>query len=559
MTAGNSLRSARSALLPLLGAGALLLSASCAAEPGPERTLESRRGPFADLETLGRVTIHDPARSVDGVHLTFFRQRTPVLLDTNGRIVHAWPDVRARSRMRLLPDGGLLVFGVGRSVMELDWEGHLRWQRRFRDALPHHDLIRLTNGNTLLLTRAPGAATDDLVELDRTGRTVSVWRSAEHLASELPRRSGGPGDITHLNSVQELPDNPWFEAGDERFRPGNLLVSARNLNALYILDRRTGEPVWRYDHELDLQHEASMIGPGLPNHGKILLFDNAYRGRYRYRRTEIREIDPRDGRTTWSWTDQGFWSPTSGVQQPVGRGNVLVTSTRGGRVFEVDRDGEIVWQWIPPFDPVRTARYPWDHCPQLAHLARGERRRVVPAPGYRHVDPPIYRFARRRDLRRAHVAGETRRILVTNDRCADLVLPAEPTLETAFGLHPRRPGTGTRNAAAFAAWIETEGSRPIDLLRETLGPAGPREASRTLSLGPWAARSVRLCLDADVLGAAAGEPSEQVAWWQAPVIRDAAGPESVAAELDPDDDPEALSDEEREAQVEHLRALGYVD
>ena len=48
----------------------------------------------------------------------------------------------------------------------------------------------------------------------------------------------------------------------------------------------------------------------------------------------------------------------------------MVTSSRGGRVFEVTRDGRIVWQWTPSYLPMRDARYPYDHCPQLAKLDR---------------------------------------------------------------------------------------------------------------------------------------------------------------------------------------------
>ena len=59
--------------------------------------------------------------------------------------------------------------------------------------------------------------------------------------------------------MYELPPNRWFDAGDERFRPGNILVSARNLNAIFIIDKTSGEVVWRYSDGLDYQHEAIMV------------------------------------------------------------------------------------------------------------------------------------------------------------------------------------------------------------------------------------------------------------------------------------------------------------
>ncbi len=538
-----------------------LLATACRQESEPARTAGSRLAPFAEIESLGEVTIHDPGRSVDGVNLVFYRQRIPVLMDNDGRIVHAWPTLRTMSRLRLLPDGGLLALGAGRSVLEVDWEGRLRWQRRFDETLPHHDVIRLTNGNTLLLTRLRGSATDDLMELDGAGNTVWTWRSADHLEGEFHRRTGGRGDITHLNSVQEIPDNPWFRAGDSRFRPGNLLLSARNLNVVLLVDRRTGELLWTYDDRLDLQHEALMIGPGLPGSGRILIFDNGYRGRFRHRRSEIREIDPRDRSTTWSWSDGSFFSPTSGVQQPLPGGNILVTSTRGGRVFELDRSGEIVWQWIPPSDPVRTARYPWTHCPQLAELGPRPRHRVEPEADAEWVDPPAYRFARRADLE-GRRGKSTRRLLASNHHCADLHLPARPLLELTFGVLPpgRRPERVRRGAVAFAAWIESPSApRPFDLLREVLGPGPPRAATRSISLEPWGPGPVRLCVDAELVGHDPDKPTRGIAWWEAPVIRDAARPTSPAAGEAATPEAAALTEDEREAQLEHLRVLGYVD
>ena len=55
-------------------------------------------------------------------------------------------------------------------------------------------------------------------------RTTRFWRSTR-------------ANRTHMNSVQELPPNPLFDRGHEALRPGNILVSARNLNTLYIVAR----------------------------------------------------------------------------------------------------------------------------------------------------------------------------------------------------------------------------------------------------------------------------------------------------------------------------------
>ena len=47
-----------------------------------------------------------------------------------------------------------------------------------------------------------------------------------------------------------------------------------------------------------------------------------------------------------------FFSAVQGAAQALPNGNVLVTESTKGRVFEVTRDGEIVWEF---WNPDRTA------------------------------------------------------------------------------------------------------------------------------------------------------------------------------------------------------------
>src|SRR5437764_611556 len=119
------------------------------------------------------------------------------------------------------------------------------------------------------------------------------------LHDALGPHAAHPGDVTHISSLQELPDNPWYQAGDRRFRPGNLLLSARNLNLLFIVDRQSGEVVWHHTADLDRQHEARMNGPRLPNPGRILVFNNRLGSFWGDHRSELLEIDPRDGAVRW--------------------------------------------------------------------------------------------------------------------------------------------------------------------------------------------------------------------------------------------------------------------
>ena len=50
----------------------------------------------------------------------------------------------------------------------------------------------------------------------------------------------------HTNTIQPLPGNRRFDVGDVRFRPGNVLASGRSLGFIFMIDKESGDIVWRY-------------------------------------------------------------------------------------------------------------------------------------------------------------------------------------------------------------------------------------------------------------------------------------------------------------------------
>lgn len=45
----------------------------------------------------------------------------------------------------------------------------------------------------------------------------------------------------HINSMSTLGPNHWYDEGDERFHPDNIIFDARNANILGIIDKKKGE------------------------------------------------------------------------------------------------------------------------------------------------------------------------------------------------------------------------------------------------------------------------------------------------------------------------------
>ncbi|HEY5296153.1 MAG TPA: arylsulfotransferase family protein, partial [Gaiellaceae bacterium] len=109
-----------------------------------------------------------------------------------------------------------------------------------------------------------------LQEVDvRTGKVLLEWQSLDHVPiTETYSPVLDPFDYFHLNSIDVDPLD------------GNLIISARNTSAIYKLDRKTGEVLWRLngrssDFQLGLdapfmyQHDARMH-----TDGTLTLFDD---------------------------------------------------------------------------------------------------------------------------------------------------------------------------------------------------------------------------------------------------------------------------------------------
>ncbi len=467
---------------------------------------EAAKDLYLDLPQLNPtewVERYDPERCYNGYSLVLYRRELPLLIAMNGQIVHQWPQVRAIARAILTPDGRLAVIGRDDAIKEYDWEGELTWSFRFHDQddLPHHDLTQLSNGNYLVLAQAMKSKTDILREVDRQGKVVWEWRADEHLDSHFKDRNP-VHDPTHFNSVREIPPNQWFNGGDERFRPGNILVSARHLNTVLIIAKQSREIVWKYSQDLDFQHEAIMIPAGLPGAGNIVVFNNGNHNRQAYRQSSVVIIDPLATRTLQEYRAEGFFSSVAGTAQPLANGNLLISSSEGGRVFEVADDGAVVWQWQPPFLPMRATRYGPAHCPQLARIARLDRPTPV-RPSNRHpfIDIELYALALPEECIRKMVNGRNWPVLSEWNLCRELTIPEQAMIRFNHGFDTAQSGK-TRLQAEVTATIRALASdQTTTLIADRIDSHDDAPWRRhRLSLAYPALTQVELCLAAEVAG-----------------------------------------------------------
>lgn len=289
------------------------------------------------------------------------------------------------------------------------------------------------DGNTIVLshkkTRNPKISDkplmDDVVyEVTWDGDLIWEWVCSEHFEEfgfdEAARNilcrdpnmrpcDGGVGDWMHVNAMSTLGPNRWHDAGDERFHPDNIIMDGRETNIIWIVSKATGKVVWQvgpyYDQSLELktlgwiigQHHAHMIPRGLPGEGNILVFDNGGWAGYGSPNpgsptgiknvlrdySRVLEFDPVTLKILWQYTpheaglvhptdSNRFYSPFISSAQRLPNGNTLITEGGGGRIIEVTRRHELVWEYISPYWGkafrmnmiYRAYRVPYDWVPQ---------------------------------------------------------------------------------------------------------------------------------------------------------------------------------------------------
>jgi hypothetical protein len=185
-----------------------------------------------------------------------------------------------------------------------------------------HDVDRLDDTRVVIADMYR----DSVLVVNVTTDTVA-W--AWNLQSEAPLSSGGPypDDWAHLNDVEVLAD-------------GRIVVSLRNQDQVVFLDPPEGvQEGWTLGAEDDYdtlyeQHNPDYI-PERQGGPALLVADSENNRVVEYQRV--------DGawQQSWLWRDPTLQWPRDADRLP--NGHTLVTDTAGGRVVEVDRDGEVVW------------------------------------------------------------------------------------------------------------------------------------------------------------------------------------------------------------------------
>ena len=410
------------------------------------------------------TTLYDPSKCDSGYTLFMGRQIGAILINMNGKVVRQWKDFMGMP-CKMIKGGHILGSLAARDaaiasqdfadVTMIDWDGNVEWTFNKYDhvndpdgiewaARQHHDYQMEGNpvgypvpgqevttdfGKMLILTHkdvnkpkiSPHQLLDDcLIEIDREGNILWEWSVIDHfnefgfteeqknaMYRDPTMRPTGQGDLFHINCASYVGQNHWYDEGDERFNPQNIIMDSRECNIMFIVSHETGEIVWQVGPDFtktpELRifgtivgpHHTHMIPKGLPGEGHIMVYDNGgwagYGAPNQFSKTGLKvsrrdgsrviEFDPTTLEIVWEckgeeigatdapFTTHYFYSPLTSDAQRLPNGNTFICEGTSGRFMEFTPDNELVWEYNYPRLGsgliYRAYRIPYDWVPQL--------------------------------------------------------------------------------------------------------------------------------------------------------------------------------------------------
>lgn len=316
--------------------------------------------------------------------------------------------------------------GSGGIIEKFDWNGNLTWSYTISDSnyVQHHDMKQLPNGNILVIvwdryTKAQALSqgkntsyansylwSEKIIELQPVGTNnaniVWEWKLWDHLIQDFDNTKPNFGVVSlhpELVNINYFPGQPtsmdWIHLNSIDYNPltDQILLSSHTLNEIWVIDHSTttaeaashlggnsgkgGDLLYRWGNPQAYQrgnpsakvffgqHHATWVPSGLPNVGKILVFNNGLNRPGTYSSIDMIEppIDSSNqysiGASTaflpnnlfWTYTDptpSNFYSSNISGVYPLSNGSFMITSGANGNLFEIDSNNQTHWKYINP-------------------------------------------------------------------------------------------------------------------------------------------------------------------------------------------------------------------
>ncbi len=304
------------------------------------------------------------------------------VVDMNGNDVHQWDidwfkmwgDAKHLSAGRVpkerpgtqvhgafLLENGNLIFNFDHlGLVCLDFDGKIVWRLPYQT---HHTVNRDDQGNlwvcgqkdrvesdTRLPNWKPPFTEDTILNISPDGKILKEWSVIDllqkngyegllYINSDI-RPPVLSGDVLHLNDVEPFPAR--LEEGF--FRKGDVVVSLRNTNTIFVFNQETEKITFVSTGRFIRQHDPDFV-----DGNTISLLDNHNVASETSRlKSRILFISAPSGtiETYYEGTpEHPFYTMIMGRHQWLTNGNLLITESTRGRLFEIDRDKNTIWQY----------------------------------------------------------------------------------------------------------------------------------------------------------------------------------------------------------------------
>lgn len=309
--------------------------------------------------------------------------------------------------------------GAGGIIEKFNWEGEVVWSFEYNSPTyrAHHDFQVLPNGNVLILAwelkdretsiengRDPELLSEDelwpeeIIEVRPVGSNggdiVWEWHAWDHMIQSYDPNKLNYGNVSEhpekidINYIRPGVDGAdWQHANslDYNAELDQIMLSVLFFDEIWVIDHDTtteeaagpaGDVLFRWgnpqaysqggleDQQLFGQHDAHWIEAGLPDEGKIMVFNNGVNrpeGLY----SSVVKLDIGDGSSyprnqnnqflpenfLWEFKEENptdFYSRFISGAHQLENGNVFVTSGAHGTFFEIDAEGTEVWRYVSP-------------------------------------------------------------------------------------------------------------------------------------------------------------------------------------------------------------------
>ena len=296
-----------------------------------------------------------------------------LLVDSSGRIIRTWtfehinPEKINPYKSGFDKSTGTLISNLSLALQAQDFCGKELW--RVTDVLAHHSIEPTGDGyfwhfNRLFFEKRKiedGSLIESFSIFDLIEANPDLHVLEPRLKLDWEIENIGKSEKAIIQSQQQLTrialDDPFHfnditpltKSLSEKFtafRPGDLLISARSINLVFVVRPSTKEIVWYRFGLTSRQHD-----PDFNYDGSISIYDNRTYNKYSH--ISVLDVETNNISVLVDGERFGWFNKSHGNHQILDDSSILFVDNHG-RVLHVDDEGGVIFSFLNSFDENRS-------------------------------------------------------------------------------------------------------------------------------------------------------------------------------------------------------------